>query len=300
MFNFAAIPVAAKVAVSAAATVAVAGSVGGYAVYQNHVIEEQKAFDDSVVAAYDGYEDEVNSFMPAEGATHQQLLDAHENLTKLKDKVNKDELTLHDGTLYSYDKLMADIDAALEKTDAMLLDAYNKTLAENEIDLNAEGVSKDDINAKVANLKALLELIESDKKLGIEFDESKLTTLVETVNGKVESYTNKVTEIEKAEEEAKAAAQTQTQAAAAQGDSGYNGGGYDSYSGGDYGYSGGGADYSYSGGGSSYSGGRPNWDPYSQENYQLTLDTTLQSGGEYFSYEDFAKSMDEEAARLGK
>lgn len=300
MFNFAAIPVAAKVAVSAAATVAVAGSVGGYAVYQNHVIEEQKAFDDSVVAVYDGYEDEVNSFMPAENATHQQLLDAHENLTKLKDKVNKDELTLHDGTLYSYDKLMADIDAALEKTDAMLLDAYNKTLAENEIDLNAEGVSKDDINAKVANLKALLELIESDKKLGIEFDESKLATLVETVNGKVESYTNKVAEIEKAEEEAKAAAEAEAQAqtAAAQGGSGYNGGGYDSYSGGDYGYSGGGSDYSYSGGGSSNGGGgNSGYDPYSQEIYQKTLDTTLQSGGEAFTYEQYKESIDRD---LGK
>ena len=208
---------------------------------------EQEAFDNAVHAVYSDYEGKINfATSGIEALDHAGRLNSIKALEDMKSSINKDSLILHDGEVYGYDDLIKRIDDSISTLKNSTIDDYNKAISDADIDVNAEGVTKEQIQEKIDALNAVKALIDTDKTVVIVLTDKEYSDSIANIDSKVTAYQTKIDEIVAAEEAAAAQAAAEAQAATS-----YNGG--SSYSGGsDYSYDGG---SSYSGGGSDYSGG---------------------------------------------
>ena len=230
-----------------AAVVIIAGVIIGVN-YQNAMKQkaEQEAFDNAVHAVYSDYEGKIDSATSGiEALDHAGRLNSIKALEDMKSSINKDSLILHDGEVYGYDDLVKGIDDSISTLKNSTIDDYNKAISDADIDVNAEGVTKEQIQEKIDALNAVKALIDTDKTVVIVLTDKEYSDSIANIDSKVTAYQTKIDEIVAAEEAAAAQAAAEAQAATS-----YNGG--SSYSGGsDYSYDGG---SSYSGGGSSNTG----------------------------------------------
>lgn len=224
----------------------------------NKMIAEQKAIDEKAQTAYSAYVKEFDDITSNinDSSTHDELIDAITKLSAIN--IDKSTITLHDGKYVSDDKVSTDITDSITNYKNKVIDWYKSELDSTNIDV--ENASKDDLNSAIDKLNSLKNTIDNDKSV---INDDSVDEIVTTIDSNIETYTNKVADIERAEAEKAAAeeAEKQAQAQATQNsyssnESGYSGSGNSGYSGG---YSGG----SYYSGNSGYSGGYSSGGSYS-------------------------------------
>lgn len=233
---------------------------GGVYVYNQHQAEVAEA-NVAAEAVYNGFQAQLDKIAEAnrgEEVTHEAIIAAIVSLNDLKATVEADSTTMYDGTHEGRDKVLKNIDSSIMTLKERIAKEYDETLATNTVDVNAEGVTKDALNAANEALAGLKTLMGADKEKVEILDGESYDAMIKNIDELSAAYVAKVEEIKAAEEaaaakaaEEAAAAEAAAQAQAAQsnnsgyygGGSSYNGGGYDSgYSnngGGSGGYSGG-------------------------------------------------------------
>lgn len=214
---------------------------GGVYVYNQHQAEVAEA-NAAAEAVYDGFQAKLDKIAEAnrgEEVTHEAIITAITSLNDLKATVEADETVMYDGTHEGRDKVLKNIDSSIENLKERIAKEYDETLATNTVDVNAEGVIKDALNAANEALAGLKTLMGADKEKAEILDGESYDAMIKNIDELSAAYVAKVEEIKAAEEaaaakaaEEAAAAEAAAQAQAAQNNYGgggsYNGGGYDS------------------------------------------------------------------------
>lgn len=259
-----------KVIFAAVAVVIVAAlAIGAGVAYaqEQERLRQIEAHDADVHAVYDGYKAELDGLDASYSADTERgiLFAALDDADAFKGKVeaDKERFALYDGSLYQYDDLLSEADKYADAFKGYVVASYQKQLDGLLIaDVNAEGITKEQLAENAAALQALADEVQADaqKRDVWESDDAKAAFTAKIAEA-VAADNAKIAEIEEAErkaaEEAEAAriAAEQAAAAAAQ-QQAYNNYNSDNYSGGGSGYSGGYSGSSSGGGGSSSGSGQ--------------------------------------------
>ncbi|BAK43298.1 hypothetical protein [Eggerthella sp. YY7918] len=255
-----------KVIFAAVAVVIVAAlAIGAGVAYaqEQERLRQIEAHDAEVHAIYDGHKAELDGLDASYSADTERgtLFAALDDADAFKGKVeaDKERFALHDGSLYNYDDLLSEADKYADAFKGFVVASYQKQLDGLLIaDVNAEGITKEQLAENAAALQALADEAEADaqKRDVWESDDAK-AAFTSKIAEAVAADNAKVAEIEEAErkaaEEAEAA-RIAAEQAAAQAAQSYSSGYSSGYSNNSGGYDSGNSGSSSNGGGDSSTG----------------------------------------------
>lgn len=196
------IPITKKHSIIAAsiAVILVAGGAYAYTSHQAAVAKQaaiEAKYDSNAQAKYDEYMRQYADIIDnTTDSDHDSLIEAIKALSSIE--VDKESIKLYNGDYVNGADVADKISDSISSYKNKVIELYKNNVSSSAVDL--ESASKDGINSAIDKLSGIKSTIEADK----EVVATSVDDIIAEIDSTIESYKNKISEIEENEEKAAA------------------------------------------------------------------------------------------------